>query len=411
MIAKRKIISLVPILITPVPTRAVEGTTAETIAQDAENALHGRRKVNQGGGVAPIPSLVNKYVTSTNVAIAPLVGIGAHHFGLVTDGYNAELVAFQKMFRAIDKSTGVRGTGVSRAWGYEYAEVKMSGKGTGDFNSQQRQELLGSKSVRGTEGHHINNVVDHPELQADPNNVKMLNHKDHLEAHGGNYQNETSGPLLNRDDRLVRVNQSRVIRNELYGIGLAAAIGLGTGFTIGFVVGLAQNRLNPDCMKYAFISGAKAGVGSAVMATVSAVLGRTVGAVASDALAKSIIARFGENMAESMLENISGMCSMGIVGSLTIVVFSVVQFVQLKQMGFSTKESLLRVGKSAALSFPVLAISIAAQVVWGGPAGIVVSVVAGVVVTAHTVCTIRHNQEIAEKIVIYTISLCQPIWE
>ncbi|SDM30211.1 hypothetical protein SAMN05428961_11332 [Paenibacillus sp. OK060] len=47
--------------------------------------------------------------------------------------------------------------------------------------------------------------------------------------------------MIDRDQRLEQTNHNRVIKNELTGIGLAAAIGLGVGFTLGFVSSLAQN--------------------------------------------------------------------------------------------------------------------------------------------------------------------------
>ena len=39
---------------------------------------------------------------------------------------------------------------------------------------------------------------------------------------------------------LKKTNSKRVFRNEIKGIGIAAAIGIGVGFTIGFAVSLAH---------------------------------------------------------------------------------------------------------------------------------------------------------------------------
>lgn len=358
-----------------------------------------------------IPKINRNYadIPTNNVALAPLIGISSSHFGTITTTYNTELTHFQKQFSTMDKMVGNRQTGVSRAWKYEYAEVKMGGKGTGHFNSQQRQELLDTNRVRGAEGHHINNVADHPELQADPNNIKMTaNREAHLREHHGDFKNETSGPLLDRDGRLVNVNRNRVIRNELSGIGLAAAIGLCTGFTIGFVVELARNGLNPDNVKNAFVSGSNAAGENAVLAIGSALIGRTLGTVASTSLNDIVLSHIGNNLAEQTLQNISKICSLAAVGSLTIIALSVYQFVKLKQAGYSSKECLLRTGKSAALSASVLVLSIIAQGIWGGPAGIVVSLIAGVIITGNMVIGIICDKKVAQEIALYTISLCRP---
>lgn len=361
-----------------------------------------------------IPNIQNNFTSTPtqNVTLSSLIGISSHHFGAITSNYNIELTGFQENFSTIDKSIGTRSTGVSRAWKYEYSEVKMGGKGTGNFNSQQRQELLNNRRVRGAEGHHINNVSDHPELQADPNNIKMVADREaHLREHHGDFKNETSGPLFDRDARLIKTNKARVIRNELSGIGLAAAIGLGTGFTIGFITALAQTGMNPDSIKYAFVNGAKAGGESASLATGSAILGRTIGAVASKALRDTILTHMSGNIAGNMMENLAQMCNIGVVGSLTIIALSVYQFARLKQMGYSTKESLLRTGKSAALSASILILSIVAQGIWGGQIGIVISLVAGVIVTGYTLGKTIHNRKIFEQIMLYTIRRCCPIFE
>ena len=37
-----------------------------------------------------------------------------------------------------------------------------------------------------------------PELAGEHQNVKFLTREEHLEEHGGNWRNQTTGPLLNR---------------------------------------------------------------------------------------------------------------------------------------------------------------------------------------------------------------------
>lgn len=207
-----------------------------------------------------------------------------------------------------------------------------------------------------------------------------------------------------------RVNTAKVI-NELRGIGIAAAIGFGTGLTIGVLVSLAQNGLNPESIKYAFVDGAKQGGTAALMSIGGAAIGlashnivNTLHDVIMDKL--DIIPRL--HGITGVAENVYAICKMGIVGGLTIIAFSVYSFVKFKQYGYSTEESLLRTGKTAALSLSILLLSIYAQWVFGGPAGIIVSVVSGIVMTGYTLAKIQMSKETAKQLSYYTIELCRP---
>ena len=42
-------------------------------------------------------------------------------------------------------------------------------------------------------------VKDHPEMAANPDSIKFLSPKEHLEEHGGNWRNLTNGELKSRD--------------------------------------------------------------------------------------------------------------------------------------------------------------------------------------------------------------------
>ena len=84
-------------------------------------------------------------------------------------------------------------------------------------------------------------------------------------------------------------------------------------------------------------------------------------------------------------KNVSKMCKMGIVGALSIMLFSSYQFYKLKRNGMATKEALINVGKQTLFSLSLLAVSIAAQGIWGGPAGIIVSVSTGIILIVYTV--------------------------
>ena len=122
-----------------------------------------------------------------------------------------------------------RDEGVKLAREYERAEVLMGGKGTANWNNKQRKELIERGKVDGSEGHHINNVANNPELQADPDNIRFyLNRDEHIQkGHNGNVNNPSSGSLIDRDKRLANVNRKRVMLNEVNGVLTAFFIGGG----------------------------------------------------------------------------------------------------------------------------------------------------------------------------------------
>lgn len=195
--------------------------------------------------------------------------------------------------------------------------------------------------------------------------------------------------------------------NELRGIGLAAAIGLGIGFGIGVIVSLAQNGLDSNSLKYALASGAREGINSGLLTMGSATIGVAM-RTPIESLAGSIISKLSVDVASEAAKNILTMCSMGVVGSITIISFSVYSFVKLKQAGYGTKECLLRTGKTAALSFSVLIISIIAQGIWGGPAGMVVSITAGVIMVGYTLYKIKYDKTLSRNLTFYSIELSKP---
>lgn len=301
--------------------------------------------------------------------------------------------------------TGARNDGVKVAWDYEKADVEMGGRGSADWNDEQRQEIKDTGKVRGAEGHHQKNVADHPEDQGDPDNIKFYkSRKEHLEeGHDGNFQNESDADKIDKDKMLQKTNGKRVFRNELRGLGIAAAIGVGVGFTIGFAVSLAQTGITPDSIKYAFVNGGKAGVTSGIQSVVGYGLGRTVGQLASNALEGML-----SNIGIEITENISKMCSMGAIGAITIAVFSTVQLIRLIRNGESLKSAAIQVGKQALFSLSLLAVSIAAQGIFGGPAGIIVSVSIGIIFITYSVADAVHQRHYSERLRVYMIDKCKP---
>ena len=305
-----------------------------------------------------------------------------------------------------DANDALINKGVELAWKYEQAELKMGGKGTSSWSDTQKQEILNNGKVRGAEGHHINNVADHPSEQANPDNIKFARDRDeHLRMHDGNFQNSTDGDMINRNSRLKKANNSRVFKNELAGIGAAAAIGLGVGFTLGFIVTLAQSGVSTENLRNAAIVGGKTGVESATLGVVNHLLARGIGEIATNALQGVV-----QNLGITVTENITKMCNMGVMGGLAIIAFSVYQFTKLKLEGYDTKECLLRVSRSAAFSITTLALAIIAQGLWGGHAGMIVSIGIGVIVLVYKFTDSKYQKQLSEKIRIYTIEKCLPAY-
>lgn len=192
--------------------------------------------------------------------------------------------------------------------------------------------------------------------------------------------------------------KNAIRKNEIQGLASAVAIGAGIGFTIGFAVSLAQSGITPDSVKYAFVNGGKSGVASGVQSVVGYGIGRTIGQVATNAIEGVL-----SNAGLQITANISKMCTMGTVGAITVAVFSTVQFVKLIYRGECLKSAAIQVGKQALFSLSLLAISIAAQGMWGGPAGIIVSIGTGIVIVSYTIADAVHQRTFAEECHIKTI--------
>lgn len=298
-----------------------------------------------------------------------------------------------------------RNMGVKRAWMYEKADIEIGGSGSANWSAKEKVQILERGTVRGAEGHHQQNVSDHPKQQANPDNIKFYKAKDdHLhDGHDGNWDNESNKPMTDKNKMLEKTNSKRVFKNEIKGLGLAVAIGAGVGLTIGFITTLAQSGITPDTLKLATVEGLKSGTESGLMSAVGYGIGRIIGEVTSQAISGVL-----ESVGTTITKNISKMVNMGVVGALTVVVFSTYQFMKLKIKGVATREALIQTGKQVLFSLSLLAISIAAQGIWGGAAGIIVSVSIGIIVITYSVADTVYQRHFAEKIWMYTIEKCYP---
>lgn len=275
-------------------------------------------------------------------------------------------------------------------------------------------KYLEQNYIERPEYHHRESISSDPNKQSNADNVDVLNTTEHDQKHTHltetgeekiNYKKPVKEPLRNRNQELKEANSKRVLKNELKGLGLAVAIGAGIGFTIGFISTLAQSGITPDSLKNAAATGLKGGLESGVMSAASYGIGRTLGDVATQAITRVI-----ENIGITVTENIAKMVSMGVVGTLTITLFSAYQFYKLKTQGLSTKEALVQTGKQALFSLSVLAVSIAAQGIWGGSAGIIVSVSIGIITISYSVIDAVHQRHFSNYVRVYTIDRCYPVF-
>lgn len=331
--------------------------------------------------------------------------------------------ALSELLASNSSANTMRNTGVSQMWDYLRAEAQMGGNSS-NLTPEQLRELLERGKIRNFEGHHINSVDAHPKLQANPDNVVPLEEhrfddgpRDHFAAHDNNWRTPTEGQPHDRNQILKDLNNQRVsekqgaiknernsiFKNELVGLGAAIAIGFGVGFTIGFIVKLAQNGLSAESVRTATIAGLKSGRTTAIIGGISYGITRTIGELATGALTKTLL-----NSGIEVSRNISKMCYMGSIGMLSIILFSTYQFVQLKKMGYDTKDTLIRVGKQALFSLTVLFVSIISQGIWAGHAGLIVSTGAGLIVVSYKTIESTHVKLINGKIQLYTINKCYP---
>ena len=93
---------------------------------------------------------------------------------------------------------------VRQAWKQERQLLQETGETFTEFSAKEKSELLKTGKVKGYEGHHINSVKDNDLAMAgNPDNIKFVKgRKGHLAEHGGNFKNETSGPLMDRLSKL-----------------------------------------------------------------------------------------------------------------------------------------------------------------------------------------------------------------
>ena len=95
---------------------------------------------------------------------------------------------------------GTRSTGVERARRLEIQLVKTTGEGTLDWTPEEIEYINQNDDLpEDIIGHHINSVAQFPEWAGDPRNIMFVRgQEENLMEYGGNFQNPTIGPLVDR---------------------------------------------------------------------------------------------------------------------------------------------------------------------------------------------------------------------
>ena len=116
------------------------------------------------------------------------------------DGSVSEVSNYNPFLYGLTPMPGSRTTGVDRAKVLEVQLVQATGAGTLDWTPQEVQYIQQTGRLpRGIIGHHINNVAIYPNWAGDPRNVQLVRGQpENLQQHAGNYQNPTTGPLIDR---------------------------------------------------------------------------------------------------------------------------------------------------------------------------------------------------------------------
>ena len=163
--------------------------------------------------ISDISGLQDNFSGTTGAIISDV----SSHTATISNGYNAELNTYLSRLnelRIIDlqqldfssPNRVARSTGVKRAWMYEKADIEMGGKGSANWSASEQTQIKENGTVYGAEGHHQQNVADHPDQQANPDNIKFYKtKKQHLfEGLGGRWDNESNKPKIDKNKMLKK---------------------------------------------------------------------------------------------------------------------------------------------------------------------------------------------------------------
>lgn len=91
-----------------------------------------------------------------------------------------------------------RRAAIEEAWHQEQQLALTESATTRAWTPAELEELKLTGRVSGYEGHHVNSVLEYPELAGNPDNIQFVTRQEHFDLHNGSWRNPSQGPLLNR---------------------------------------------------------------------------------------------------------------------------------------------------------------------------------------------------------------------
>lgn len=299
----------------------------------------------------------------------------------------------QKRLSADPSYTLGRGIGVKLAWEYEKLDFQLGGRGSEKWMQPHKDELISKGRISGAEGHHAQNVADHPTKQSNPNNIKFYkNRESHLnQGHGGNFHNESDMPMIDRPKMVKNTRNKSIVKNELRGVGIAAIIGFGTTATMSYIIELSKNGVSYETFKEATTTATINGMVGAGLGVGTYLIHRGIG-LATDYAVK----KFGVQLSEQALKGVKG----GVAGGLLIASTSVYEYWKLRKGGYCIQDSLIETGKQSAIPTVTLALSL-----YGGPVGKTIGIVTTLGYMVYSVYYEFMNQKLADELVKLQLEL------
>ena len=293
------------------------------------------------------------------------------------------------------RDDGLSQSAINGAWKAEKLEIELGGKGTVKWTKAQRKELLETGRVKGYEGHHQQSVKYHSEEQANPDNIKLYSHKDHLkEGHHGDYKNESDAPMYDRRQRLIRTKRKSVIKNELLGGTIVAVVSFITSAGLRFVIEMVKSNRNPEDVKKAGILAVREGAEAAGYALISYGLARV-----SVLGVKKVFEIKGIKLASNAMKWVEG----GIAAVAIAIAVGVITYIKLRINGYGRKDAFKEAGKVAIGGLAIGMISLIISINFGTAWAIGFNVVVAVGSLFFILYEVVHEKRLVEKLQVYTI--------
>lgn len=339
---------------------------------------------------SPMQAQLSSHIAANTQTVIHTYTEGITRLSRLTE--KARLLTQQRLAANPDYTFG-RGIGVKLAWEYEKLDFQLGGKGSEKWMSKYKDEIIKTGKVSGAEGHHAQNVANHPIEQSNPNNIKFYqNREDHLnQGHGGDFHNESDMQMIDRRKKVTDTKNNTIKNNELMGVGIAALIGLGTAASMTLIIELSKNGISFKSLKEASKLALLSGAYGAGMGTVSYGIYRLAELAVDYSMKKGAIQLSGHAL--------KGLKA-GIAGGVLIAGTSTYGYLQLRKEGYSVQDSLIETCKQASLPTVSLALGFLPP-----PFGPILSVGSAIGLIGYSIYSEYLESRVAEDILIYQLEL------